>query len=63
MTCVVIDYAVGVIQTTLQTTNIPQLEHLKDIQSSILNQTDTLLNQTQPIPQNPATPLPSSVTP
>ena len=52
LTCVVIDYAVSVVQTTLQTTNIPQLDRLKNIQSSILNQTDTLYNQTQLTPQN-----------
>jgi hypothetical protein len=51
-TCVVIDYAVSVVQTTLQTTNIPQLDKLKNIESSILNQTDTLLNQTLAQPQN-----------
>lgn len=50
LTCVVIDYAVVVVQQTLQTTNIPQLDRLRDIQSSILNQTDSLFNQTQPLP-------------
>jgi hypothetical protein len=52
LTCVVIDYAVSVMQTTLQTTNIPQLGRLRDIQNSILNQTDSLWNQTQALPQN-----------
>ena len=52
LTCVVIDYAVSVMQTTLQTTNIPQLDRLRGIQNSILNQTDSLWNQTQALPQN-----------
>ena len=52
LTCVVIDYAVSVMQTTLQTTNIPQLDRLRSIQNSLLNQTDSLWNQTQALPQN-----------
>lgn len=50
LACVVVDYAVVVVQNTLQTTNIPQLDRLRDIESSILNQTDSLFNQTQPVP-------------
>jgi hypothetical protein len=50
LTCIVIDYAVVVVQETLQTANIPQLDRLRNIQSSILNQTDSLFNQTQPVP-------------
>jgi hypothetical protein len=56
LACVVIDYAVIIVQDTLQTTNIPQLERLKNIESSILNQTDSLFNQTMPLPQD--SPLP-----
>jgi hypothetical protein len=56
LTCIVIDYAVVVVQQTLQTTNIPQLDHLRDIQSSILNQTDSLFNQTEPLPSSSSQP-------
>ena len=52
LTCVVIDYAVSVVQTTLQTTNIPGLNRLKNIENSVLNQTDSLWNQTLAQPQD-----------
>lgn len=57
LACVVVDYAVIIVQNTLQTTNIPQLERLKTIENSLLNATDSLWNQTQPIP--PSTPTPA----
>ncbi len=51
---VVVDYAVSIIQTTLNTENIPALGRIKNIESSILNQTDSLFNQTQPgLPTQP----------
>ncbi len=53
---VVIDYAVSIVQSTLNTTNIPQLNRLKNIENNILNQTDTLFNQT--LPQTPEQPPP-----
>jgi len=58
LACVVVDYAVNVSQATLQTTNVPQLQHLKNIENSILNQTDDLYNQTTPMPtpQDTSTP-------
>ncbi len=57
LTCVVIDYAVVVVQDTLQTSNIPQLDRLRNLESSVLNQTDSLFNQT--LPQTQQTPFPS----
>jgi ABC-type uncharacterized transport system YnjBCD permease subunit len=48
LACVVIDYAIVTVEQTLQTTNIPQIDRIKKIESSILNQTDNLFNQTQP---------------
>ena len=56
LACVVVDYAVSIIQTTLNTENIPQLDRIRNIESSILNQTDSLFNQTQP--ELPNQPLP-----
>ncbi len=54
LACVVVDYAVNIIQVTLNTQNIPQLGRIKNIESSILNQTDSLFNQTQPqLPNQP----------
>jgi ABC-type uncharacterized transport system YnjBCD permease subunit len=48
LACVVIDYAIVTVEQTLQTTNIPQIDRIRKIESSILNQTDNLFNQTQP---------------
>ena len=48
LACVVIDYAIVTVEQTLQTTNIPQIDRIKKIESSILNQTDNLFNQTHP---------------
>jgi len=59
LACIVVDYAVVIVQNTLQTTNIPQLERLKSIENSLLNETDYLWNQTQAIPQS----TPTSITP
>jgi hypothetical protein len=53
LTCVVIGYAVTIVEQTLQTTNIPQLDRLKDIQRSLLNETDSLFDQIQaPFPDS-----------
>lgn len=43
---IVITYAVTVMESTLQTDNIPQLDRLRNLQSSLLNQTKSVLNQT-----------------
>jgi hypothetical protein len=56
LTCVVIDYGVTVVEQTLNTTNIPQLDHLRNLENNILNQTDRLFNETQP--QTPSVPTP-----
>jgi hypothetical protein len=52
LTCVVVDYAVSVAEQTLNTQNIPELNRIKDIQNSILNQTDSLFNETIPEPSD-----------
>jgi hypothetical protein len=48
LTCIVIDYAVVIFQDSLQTTNIPQLDRIRQLQQSLLNETDSLFNQTLP---------------
>ena len=48
LTCVVVDYAVGIVQQTLNTENIPQLARIRAIENGILNQTDSFFNQTSP---------------
>ncbi len=56
LTCVVIDYAVVIVEQTLQTQNLPQIDRLRNIENSILNQTDSLFNQTISQPQSSSYP-------
>lgn len=48
LTCVVVDYAVGIVQQTLNTDNIPQIAKIRDIENRIQNQTDSLFDQAPP---------------
>lgn len=56
LTCVVVDYAVGIFVNVLQTDNLPQIAKIRDLESMILNQTDNLFNQTENLFTNPAQP-------
>lgn len=56
LTGIVVDYAVVTVQQTLQTTNIPQLDQLRNLQNSLLNQTGSLFNQTQALPMETSQP-------
>ncbi|MEM2588309.1 MAG: hypothetical protein QXK93_02660 [Candidatus Bathyarchaeia archaeon] len=47
LACVVVEYAISIFEQTLQTSNLPYTDRIRKIESFILNQTDTLLNQTQ----------------
>jgi hypothetical protein len=54
LACVVVNYAVSVLEQTLNTENIPQLDRIRSIQDNILNQTDRLYNSTLPLlPSDP----------
>jgi hypothetical protein len=52
LTTLVIDYCIGVVETTLQVKNSPQLDRLRGLENNILNQTDNLINQTITQPTN-----------
>jgi hypothetical protein len=56
LTCVVVDYAVGIFVNVLQTDNLPQIAKIRDLENLILNQTDSLFNQTETLFTNPAQP-------
>jgi hypothetical protein len=54
LACVVVNYAVSVVEQTLNTENIPELDRIRSIQDNILNQTDRLYNSTLPsLPTDP----------
>ena len=48
LACVVVNYAVTVVEQTLNTQSIPELGRIRNLENSILNQTDSLFNQTEP---------------
>jgi hypothetical protein len=52
ITCIVISYGVSIVQTTLNTSDYPELQKIMAIQESVMNQTDVLLNQTGLFPTN-----------
>jgi hypothetical protein len=54
LACVVVDFAVNIVQQTLNTEHIPQLDRIRSIENGILNQTDGYFNQT--IPEPPSIP-------
>jgi len=54
ISCVVINYAVTVVEQTLNSENIPELNRLRNLENSILIQTDQLFNET--IPELPGQP-------
>jgi hypothetical protein len=52
LTCVVVDYAVATMEQTLQTSNLPQMDRIRNMESILLNQTENLFNQTFSASQN-----------
>jgi hypothetical protein len=47
--CVVVTYAISIAETTINTDNFPAMGQLKELQQSLLNQTNNLYsNQTSP---------------
>jgi hypothetical protein len=55
LACVVVNYAVTIVEQTLNTENIPQLDHIKSLENNVLNQTDKLFNETQSqLPDQPS---------
>lgn len=54
LACVVVNYAVNVVEQAVNTDNIPQIDKIKNIENNLLNQTDQLFNETQPqLPSQP----------
>ena len=53
LACVVVDYAVSALQNTINTTNIPQLDRLRNIENSLLNQTNNYNGTQLQLPSEP----------
>lgn len=54
--CVVVNYSVSIVEQTLTNQNIPELGRIKSFQNNLLNQTDSLFNQTMPQPPDQSAP-------
>jgi len=51
LACVVVEFAVTTFEQTLDAEDSPQIERIREIENSILNQTDALLNEMATINQ------------
>lgn len=58
LACVVVDYAVTIVEATLDTSDLPQLVRLREMQGAFLNATDALSNSTLPVPLESPVPVP-----
>ena len=47
LACIVVNYAVSVFECVLDTESLSHMKRIEELQKSLLDQTDTLLNQTQ----------------
>jgi len=62
LACVVVEFAVVTFEQTLDAEDSPQIDRIREMENTILNQTDTLfdeiesLNQTETQPPDPAQP-------
>jgi len=62
LACVVVEYAVVTFEQTLEQEDVPQIDRIREMESTILNQTENLfneiesLNQTETQPTDPTQP-------
>ena len=57
LACVVVDYTVVIFEQTLETDNLPQMDRIRKIESTILNQTDSLLTEIESFNQKEVQPI------
>jgi len=57
LACVVVEFAVVTFEQTLQTQDIPQIDRIRKMESMILNQTDSLLNEIESLNQTEIPPI------
>ncbi len=51
LACVVVDYAVVIFEHTLDTEDTPQIDRIRKLENTILNQTDNLINEIESLNQ------------
>jgi hypothetical protein len=54
--CFVVNYAVNIVEQTMDIDHVPQLDRLKNLEDKFLNENSNLYNQT--LPELPDQPLP-----
>jgi hypothetical protein len=56
LACVIVNYAINIVENTLQMTDIPEIDRIREIQEYLYNQTDSIINQTMPELSDPLPP-------
>jgi hypothetical protein len=56
LACVIVNYAINIVENTLQMTDIPEIDRIREIQEYLYNQTDSVINQTMPELSDPLPP-------
>ena len=56
LACVVVDFAVSAVENTLNTTNLPQLDRIKNMENNLLNQTYSFNGTQLPLQSAPPEP-------
>ena len=51
LACVVVNYAIEACEQTLDTESMPQFDRIRTLESNLLNQTDTLINDLETLNQ------------
>ena len=51
LACVVINYAVGITEQTIDTENSPHIDRVRDLEEMLLDQTDTLIEEMESLNQ------------
>jgi hypothetical protein len=57
LACVVVEFVVVTFEQTLDTTNSPQMDRIREMENTILNQTDNLLNELETLNQTETQPI------
>lgn len=61
LACVVINYAVGITEQNIDTENSPHIDRIRDLETMVLNQTDSMINEFESLNQTATEPIDQTV--
>ena len=61
LVCVVINYAVGITEQNIDTENSPHIDRIRDLETMVLNQTDSMINEFESLNQTATEPIDQTV--